>query len=137
MTHNNSLRYFEPYIGIPYREPPDINGEGLHCWELVEKVMQEVFGVTPPIVHYTGSIKDVEPVFMTQLAAWLFVCNGQQLPGDLVLIRMAGYPVHCGILVSPKVMLHTLKGRCSCIENITRPQWKRRVLGFYRWQNER
>lgn len=131
MTLDNAQACFD-LIGIPYRMP-DENIDGLHCWELVERAMIEVFNIEPPIIHYTGALKDVEPVFMTQLAAWDHVAAPDRKPGDLVLLSIAGYPVHCGILIERNKMLHTLANTGSVIESVDDHRWSKRITGYYRW----
>lgn len=129
----------QKYIGIPYSEPA-FNSEskrvpGLHCWELAEKIMIEVFGIKPPIVNYTGPLNKVESVFLIQLASWDHISQGNQKAGDLVLLRMLGYPAHCGVMVSKTSFIHVMPGgnRSSTLEHVTSIQWRNRVLSFHRW----
>ena len=134
MTLSNAQDYSN-YIGIPYRSP-DSNQEGLNCWELVEKIMIEQFKLKPPIVHYSGPVEKVAPVFMSQLLAWDLISNEHRAPGDLILLSITGYPVHCGILINETQFIHTLKSCNSCIESISSISWKKRILGFYRWKTK-
>lgn len=135
MTQASSPDCFDwsDYIGIPYAE----NGEntGLNCWELVELIMIEVFDVMPPHYVYTGEYKDVAPIFCSELSAWMNIPYAKREPGDLLLLNIAGYPVHLGILVSPVEMVHTLRATGSCIERINTPRWRKRISGVYRWMN--
>lgn len=125
---------FSKYIGIPYRTP-DKDKDGLHCWELVEKVMHEVFEMQPPVISFSGKKESIEPMFMTHLQNWKTVDAIDVKVGDMVMLRIAGYPMHCGIMIGDNLMLHTLKGRNSCVENLNSVQWNKRVLGFYRWND--
>lgn len=52
---------------------------------------------------------------------------------DVILFNIMGYPIHMGMILDNKYMLHTLKGHNSCIESFTSTKWNRRIEGFYRW----
>lgn len=134
IQHNSpACSDFSVYIGIPYSE----HGKrpGLNCWELVEKVMLECFGVRPPPYHFSGDYRDVAPIFCAELQAWDYVPFDERRPGDVILLNMAGYPIHLGILIDKNQMLHTLRETGSCIEKIKGVKWQRRVSGVYRWNN--
>jgi hypothetical protein len=57
---------------------------------------------------------------------------------DLLILRVAGRPWHCGLLVSPAQFIHApppdRQGRqlLSCIERLDSPHWARRIEGIYR-----
>lgn len=123
------------YIGIPYREPNSAPGSGLTCWELCEKIMIEVFGTVPPKYSYSIQAKAefIQPVFINELAKWKPVASEERSAGDLVLLNMAGYPIHLGILIDKKRMIHTLRGIGSMCEFVDSSKWRRRVSGFFRW----
>lgn len=131
MIPPNTPDFFN-YIGIPYAEKP--GDTGLNCWQLCEKIMVEVFDVVPPKYHYGGNYADVAPVFCAALDAWDQVPFEHRSVGDVVLLRMAGYPIHLGILVEPNKMIHTLKRVGSMLEDITSIKWNRRVEGVFRWR---
>lgn len=124
---------FSKYIGIPYADPESNSSNGLNCWQLVEKVMKEVFHMEPPIVQYTGPLDKVAPIFMAHMQSWEYVNYDSRSPGDVLVLRVAGYPVHCGILISRKHFLHTLKNLNSSKESLESMRWKRRLVGIYRW----
>ena len=126
---------YSNFIGIPYRLP-EANAEGLHCWELVEQVMISVFGVEPPEVVYSGSIRRVAPVFMKSLERWTQVDQEDREAGDMVLLSVAGHPAHCGILINKNEMLHTTKETGSVIERVCGIVWRQRIVGYYRWQKQ-
>lgn len=142
MTQYNTQDYFKSfsqYIGIPYSEPAKMPNAtrktGLHCWELAEKIMVEAFKINPPPINYIGSLAQVEPVFLSNLENWQSVENGEQQGGDLVLIRMRGYPAHCGVMISKLKFIHVMPGvgKYSTCEDIKNIQWRNRILGFHRW----
>ena len=126
---------FNRYVGIPYRDPDDESTNGLHCWELVELVMREEFGLEPPKVKFSENYKLASAVFMSELERWKFVRTGDEQAGDMVLFSIAGHECHCGIIIDKAHMLHCLKGRDTTIERYRSPEWLKRTVGFYRWQS--
>jgi cell wall-associated NlpC family hydrolase len=61
--------------------------------------------------------------------------------GDLLIIKIAGRPWHCGLMVTPDKFLHcpTQKDRAtgqeigtSCWERLDNVIWTRRIEGIYR-----
>lgn len=121
---------YSNYIGLPYRWT---EGEGLNCWELVELIMVEVFQVKPPYVEFDGIKENVAPLFVNQLSHWKQIDKGEHKEGDLVLLKVIGYPAHCGIMINKRSMIHTLKNSGSVIEQIDSYKWRNRLIGFYRW----
>lgn len=126
---------FGRYVGIEYRDPDDAETNGLHCWELVELVMREEFKVDPPKVSFSDNYKKAMPVFMSELEHWQRIRTGDEQPGDMVLFSIGGIHCHCGIIIDTAHMLHCLKGRNTTIERYRSPEWAKRLVGFYRWQN--
>ena len=58
---------------------------------------------------------------------------GDEHPGDGVLLRVMGRPIHVGVVVARGWMLHIEKNCDSLIERYAGgSRWERRVLGFYR-----
>ncbi len=52
-------------------------------------------------------------------------------PGDILLLRIAGHPVHVGICVDDYYMVHSLAGHDSALERYVSPKWSRRIEGIY------
>lgn len=130
MTPHNAQRFFK-YIGIPYsaygKRP------GLNCWELVEKVMIDEFGIVPPHYEYDDDYRKVDSLFVSELQRWQHIEYDDRRPGDLILLIVQGVPIHLGILIDQNLMLHTLPGIESVCEDFTRQPWKNRISGIYRW----
>jgi cell wall-associated NlpC family hydrolase len=66
--------------------------------------------------------------------AWSEVDPGQECPGDVLLLRLRGLPIHVGLLVAKGWMLHTREATGSVLERLDGLAWGRRVLGTYRYQ---
>ena len=56
--------------------------------------------------------------------------------GDIVLLAIAGAPLHVGIVAGtdPLRMLHAEQGLDTCLERLDSVMWARRIAGFYRWR---
>ena len=57
---------------------------------------------------------------------------GHEVPGDIVLMRMAGQPTHVGMVVARGVMLHTEDRVDSGLAKFDGFTWKNRIIGIYR-----
>lgn len=128
------------YIGLPYRD----KGRGpdaWDCWGGVRMVLADVFHVHLPDYAdaYTcaadrGSVAAAVDAGLRD--GWRRVERPRE--GDLLILRIAGRPWHCGLMVSARQFLHWpppgRDGRqlLSCIERVDAPLWARRIEGYYR-----
>lgn len=53
-------------------------------------------------------------------------------PGDVMLLRLRGLPIHVGIVVAAGWMLHTHKAADAVLDRFGGIEWRNRVLGIYR-----
>lgn len=124
------------YVGIPFAE----HGRGrtaCDCWGLVALVLQDQFGVyVPSYAADYASPMDREEV--AQLITgetpkeWRWTRPEEAQPGDAVLFRVMGRPIHVGILVAPPWFLHVMQGIDAALERLDSPAWEKRILGIYR-----
>jgi|GEM_PF-4254413 len=125
------------WIGIPY----EVNGtppHGADCYTLALAYAREAFGQIWPRYFYdaTNLRGDSSRIMLREMVAhgdWLRVIEPE--PGDLVALRIQGVACHCGVYLGGGDLLHTLKGRASCIERLD--VWQQAVAGFFRWQGAR
>ena len=128
------------YVGLPYA-PNGRTRAGVDCWGLVRLVLAEVFNVTVP--SYAGAYDlaagrpgwpAVSRILAVGLDAWRPVLPADARLGDGVVLRVAGHPLHVGIVagVDPLVMLHVERGLDVCVERVASPVWARRLHGVYR-----
>lgn len=118
------------FVGIPYGFR---DNSGLDCYQLVLAVSREVFGVDLPDYSFEGTWREADSGFNSHRGDFTPVSKPE--PGDLVLLKFASKPIHCGIVVGRNTMLHSLRGSNSCIEKFTSVKWRNRIEGFYRWAN--
>lgn len=125
------------YVGLPFR----VGGRhrsGVDCWGLLVVVLQERFGLDVPVFDGIDFAGDRDRRSIAQFMAehmdnWIEVPPGQEQPGDGILLRMMGHPIHVGVVVAKGWMLHIEEGIDACLERYDGPRWHRRVMGFYRY----
>lgn len=126
--------WVSPYVGLPFVDHG--RGPGYDCWGLVLLVLRERYGVEAP--DFGGSYSSTRDIDGVPAA----FAAGEALPewsrvdapaeGDVVVILVAGKPMHCGVVVGANTMLHARPKTGSVVERYDRPHWGRRVEGFYR-----
>ena len=123
----------DPYIGIPFAE----HGRslaGCDCYGLVWLVLRDVFGQElPDYVTAYSSSNDQASVAQAIRDGLRTAWEPLQAPrtGALVVLKIAGRPWHCGLVVTPELFLHQPDTDLSRIERLNRPAWARRVLGYW------
>ncbi len=126
------------YIGIPFRSHGR-DRDGSDCWGLLRLVLADQFGIRIPsydgVTWHDGDDRRALAEFMAEHKAdWTPVAGGDERPGDAVLLRMMGHPIHVGIVVASGWMLHVEQGADSCIEPyLDELRWKKRIIGYYRY----
>lgn len=127
------------YVGMPY-VAGGRDRDGADCFGLCLIVWRERFGLDVPayggIAWGVDDSPDVGPIIEDQVrAGWAEIPQGEELPGDGILIRMRGHPIHIGVVVAPGLMLHCHDTADAAVEDYTAIQWKRRIIGFYRYRH--
>jgi cell wall-associated NlpC family hydrolase len=109
------------------------------CWGFVREVQRVRFGVEdlPDLSgEYTSSedhfsVAEVVHRYAAALAdRWHRVSNPE--PGDIIILKIAGEPWHCGVIVAEDWMMHVQKGINVGFERFMREPWRNRVEGYYR-----
>ncbi len=120
----------------PFRLKGRDYDDGVDCWGLCVLAYRDVLGIDLP--SYDDSYTNVQPGAALAAAvahghkelAWCEVPSPMSL--DVVLLRLAGVPVHCGLVVGESLMLHVEGGIETCIERWNGPVWRHRLAGFWR-----
>lgn len=113
----------EHLVGFPYRGR-------FGCFLLVREALQ---ALGKPVPDYTDGLSEHARLAALQdgLARHAVQVDSPHR-GDVVLLRVLGEPVHIGIMVNAKEMLHCTQGTNACIEPINGARWRGRVVGFWR-----
>lgn len=122
-------------VGTPFRDKGRTRA-GLDCAGLLVLGYAEVFGLAlPPFTERYADVKDQDAIAAAineQRGRWTPVEAGQEHPGDAILLRVHGLPIHVGLVIEPGRFLHAAEGLGVCVEDYRNVTWRRRVLGFYR-----
>ncbi|PHR17287.1 MAG: phage tail protein [Sphingopyxis sp.] len=121
----------DEYIGIPF-VAEGRSRDGCDCWGLIRLIYRDHKGIVLPT--YTGYGDPLARAATDLIEAgrvdWEKVTQPQ--PYDAVLFLVRGQPHHIGLVIRPGWMIHTARGKQSCIESYNRPLWRSRIEGFYR-----
>lgn len=121
------------YIGLPYQVrgvPPD----SADCYSLVRHYAQHERGFYLPPYMYTPEdcyaraslfIAEAEKQMDTR---WKKI---QCAPDAVVVFRVMGLVMHCGIMINEHEFLHAFEGRNSTVESLHDFYWTKRVEGFF------
>jgi cell wall-associated NlpC family hydrolase len=130
-------QWINDYIGIEFENKG--RGEKCDCWGLVRRVYREQFEIEIPSFTEYDSADDIKEVAKLIRGkerdkgdTWIEITEGCENFGDVAIFRIAGAPVHIGMVLGQNKMLHVEKGIDSCIENYKSMRWLRRFHRFYR-----
>lgn len=123
------------YIGIPF-QPLGRDRSGLDCWGLFCLIYRERLGIElPSYLEYTD-INDGQHIGSLVRKylpdSWHEVPVGEERPGDGMVLRLQGEPMHVAIVVEPGRFIHIHRGVDTCLERYDRAAWKSRIVGFFR-----
>ena len=125
------------YVGLPCKDGGR-DRQGLDCYGLLRLVINDRFAGAVPeyegIAYRSGADKDRLAALMDErVRLWMPIRVGEEQPGDGILLRVMGRPIHVGVVVAKGWMLHVEKDCDSVLERFSADsRWERRVLGFYR-----
>ena len=125
------------YIGLPFAEHGR-DAHGLDCWGLYRLVLAEQFGVALPSYRNayasTRQGRTLSCLIESESRDWRAIEPGREKLGDAVILRLMGHPMHVGLVLGDRHMLHIEDKIDSCIEHYGGPRWKNRVAAFFRHQ---
>lgn len=133
------MHWWNKYVGLLFKEHGR-DRSGFDCWGLVRFVFQEEKKLTLPdrleyasTRDYTQTVKLVTDVKGTGF--FLEVAPSQVRDFDIVVLKIAGFGGHCGIVCNGgKSFLHVVDGANSVIEPLNGIRWSGRIESFWRVQ---
>ena len=122
------------YIGIPYMDRGR-DRDGVDCWGLVQLWYREQLNIEVDdyLYAYTAAadFESVSDAIKKHKAEWQPVDDPEF--GDVLVFKIAGYPMHVGIKMKGDDFLHAFQGTQSCLERLSDIAWNRRLHEVYRW----
>ena len=123
------------YITIPYKDHGR-GFDGIDCWGLVYLIYLHELGISLPTYsedyQTVAESKRIGALVVKERKNWSKVNVLEKF--DVVVIRMRGFPMHCGIYIGDGKFMHCLKGVNTTVEKIEASSWKSRIEGFYRYE---
>ena len=131
------MEWIRRFIGLPY-EDRGRDYTGADCWGVAYLVHRDVFGCAdfPRLSDDYRSINDtagVHEAFVANAERFERIDTPDRAEGDIVMFRLQGLAVHCGVVVDGNRMIHSLPGHECVIERYTGAKWVRRMEGLFRW----
>lgn len=124
---------FDKYLALEFEDRG--RGPRYDCWGLVRLILVEEFGIrVPSLAHDYRSAFDGKQIAAViqaeELRSWELVEAPQA--GDVVTLRIAGRPWHCGLMISADRFIHIEPTAGVAIERIDSAMWARRIDGYHR-----
>jgi len=125
------------YIEVPFLEGGrDL--DGWDCYGLCWYVAAEAFGRALPTYsgRYTTPLDYRELrrlVDSERTTSWRDIPLGSEQPGDVMVLRTRGLPIHVGLVIGEGRILHCERSVGTVVERYTGLMWARRILGVHRY----
>ncbi|MFA5381857.1 MAG: NlpC/P60 family protein [Candidatus Micrarchaeia archaeon] len=125
-------RATEP-TGVPFKDQGR-DFTGWDCWGLVVKAYRDCFEIALPGYEHISALSSQEAgeLFQEHARSWEPILEGQERPGDVILLRHGHWPCHVGLIIKPGSMLHCDLDIDTCVAPYNSGLWKTRVIGRYR-----
>lgn len=129
------MNFANQYIGLPFKNRGRTK-DGVDCWGLVRLIYQEQYAIELPSYddEYASShnISETRDTIKEHVKEWIYIEPGEERSGDVIVMRLSGYPTHVGIVIKNGKMLHIVEGINAVVENYHSRLWMHRIVGFYR-----
>lgn len=130
------MHSFDPnkYIGIPY-VAGGRSDEGADCWGLLCLIYKREFDIELPgyvdMSRDTHSDAELAEYMAAHRENWERVRDPSA--GDVVLLRIAGEPIHIGVVTAPGQFIHSRADNDVVVDKYNNTRWSHRIEGFYRY----
>lgn len=124
---------FGRFIGLKYKDRGR-DWSGVDCYGLVELFYKEELGVAVPSYDYSTADNRTEVAREMERGMGEWVRIEEPEPGDVIVFRIFGLPIHTGIYAGEGDFLHTFRRTETCFERLDSLTWADRIHGIFRWQ---
>lgn len=129
------------YTGIEFVDRgrcPMMDG-GLDCYGLIRWIKMNEFGQILPRFDAYDSVDDKKLIHAkydeyekTFGEKWSKIEKPERY--CIAMFNYAGHPMHVGMIIDDEFMIHTEKGRNSCIESYRGMRWgQHNLVGYWRY----
>lgn len=129
------MHEYAHYIGIPFAEKGRTR-HGVDCWGLCRLILAEQFGIAVPSYteDYATTIdaREISMLINQESLGMTEVAVPHAQPGDIAILRLAGRPWHCALMIDPPWFLHADPRAGVVRERLDAMLWNRRIVGLYR-----
>jgi len=129
--------WYHKYCHIPFKEKGR-SWEGVDCWGLPYVAYKEEKNILlPDYLNVYESTNDRDILGQTIADERNSKWQSPTIPApfDIVILKMRGVPMHCGIVIKPGFMIHSAKDINTVIERYDSMRWKNKVIGFARHES--
>ena len=126
----------EKYVGIPYL----LHARSMRfcdCYGLVCLIYKQEFNIELPLFdeEYNKDSNSAHILGLFEDNLDRFTPVSRPVAGDLVYLLIGGLEKHVGVIVGDNMFVHNLcAGGSSTLAELYGSRWKRRLLGFYRYE---
>lgn len=140
-------------MGIPYADAGRSRETGLDCWGLLVHVLRTKFGLPVPLYedkqwHGRAHARELGAFIEGEALSWVCLWRKTSAclevpadleirPGDGLLMRMEGNPIHVAVVAERPWFIHTEVQHDSCLDRMDSLKWARRIQGVYRFEPDR
>lgn len=129
------MNFAKQYIGLKFKNRGRTK-DGVDCWGLVRLIYKEQYNIELPSYddEYNSSynINETRDAIIEHAKEWTQISKEAASTGDVIVLRLSGYPTHVGIVIEKGKMLHIIEGTDAVIENYDNRLWEHRIVGFFR-----
>jgi len=125
---------FDDLVGIKFVKGGRDVKTGLDCYGLCKEVYRRI-GIDLPEYDSPEFRESIDEIVQNQKSRFEKLDHIQAYALVLFTIRPP-YESHIGVVLEDrKRFIHIMKGSGCCIERLDGMFWKKRIRGYYRWEN--
>lgn len=127
-------------IGAPFLE----KGRGLSgfdCWGAARFGLLHACGIEVPsyVESYatTREGEEIAALIGRASTGWEDVPLSAAQPGDVLIIRIKGFPWHCGLVIDPPYFVHADRSSGTVRDRWDSLRWSKRIVSVHRYRSVR
>ena len=124
----------DKYIGLQYQAKGRV-APSVDCWGLARLYYKQELDIDLPSFDDSYQVQDEDRVLQELIFQHKESWEKVDLPisGDLVLFKVLGVESHIGIMISSESFIHVRENMDSVKEDLSTPRWNKRIVGYYRY----